>query len=118
MSRIQKEQSQKKKTDNQQKGWKIIHSDSDEEEEYEEEEPVPNETETQKTPTQEPMESQSGKNSNPMEISGTKRQHSLDTSDSDKKNPRPDDENPLQIVPIIPSQGEWRKVEKKKGRKS
>lgn len=73
MSRIQKEQSQKKKTDNQQKGWKIIHSDSDEEEEYEEEEPVPNETETQKTPTQEPMESQSGKNSNPMEISGTKR---------------------------------------------
>jgi len=42
-----------------------------------------------------------------MEISGTKRQHLADTSDSDKENPRPGNENPLQLVHIIPSQGEW-----------
>lgn len=64
------------------------------------------------------MESQSGKNINSIEISGIKRQHSPDASDSDKENPRPDKENPLQLVPIIPSQGKWQKVEKKKGRKS
>lgn len=68
----------KKKTGNHQKGWKFSYTDSDEEEDNEEEEPVQNEshqTETHKTSPQEPMESQSGKNSNSLEISGNKRQH-------------------------------------------
>lgn len=53
-----------------------------------------------------------------MEISGTKMMHSSDTSDLDKENHRPGIENPLQIVPITLAQGEWKKVEKKEGRKS
>lgn len=64
------------------------------------------------------METQSEKNTNSMEIGGTKRQHSPEAHDLDKENPRPGEENPLQLVPIIPSQGEWQKFEKKKGRKS
>lgn len=100
----------KKKTGNHRKAWKFSYIGLDEEEDNEEEEPVLNEsnqTETQKTSPQKPMESQSGKNSDSMEINGTKRQHSSDASDSDKENPRPGEENPLQLVPIIPSQGEW-----------
>lgn len=58
------------------------------------------------------------KKPNSMETSGTKMQHSLDTFDSDKENPQSGDGNPLQLVPMVPSQGEWRKVEKKKGRKT
>jgi len=53
-----------------------------------------------------------------MEISGAKRQYASDTSDSDKENPRPNNENLLQFVPMVPTQGEWHKVEKKKGRKT
>lgn len=64
------------------------------------------------------MESQPEKASDIMELSGTKRQHKSDTSDSDKENPRPGEENPFQLVPMHPVQGEWRKVEKKKGRKT
>lgn len=96
----------KKKTGNHQKGWKFSYTESNEEEDNEEEELVQNEsnqTETQKKSPQEPMESQSGKNVNSMEISGIKRQHSRDASNSEKENPRPEEENPLQLVPIIPS---------------
>jgi len=85
------------------------------------EEPIPNENnqvETQETSPQGLMESQPEKNSDTMENSGTKRLHASDTSDSDKENPRPGAKNPLQLVPTIPSQGEWYKVEKKKGRKT
>ena len=80
----------KKKTGNHQKGWKLSYIELDMEEDNEEEEPIQdesNQTDTQRTTPQEPMESQSGKNTNSMEISGTKRQHSPKASDSDKENP-------------------------------
>lgn len=64
------------------------------------------------------MESKPKKMPDTMENSGTKRLHTLDTFDSDKENPRPGTENPLQFVSTMLSQGEWCKVEKKKGRKT
>lgn len=52
-----------------------------------------------------------------LEISGAKRAHSSEGSDSDKYQPGHTEEN--QLAKIIPTDntGVWRKVEKKKGRK-
>jgi len=41
----------------------------------------------------------------------------LDHADSNKDNPRPVEDTSLALVSSLPTQGEWRKVEKKKGRK-
>ncbi|MCY6524807.1 hypothetical protein, partial [Actinobacillus pleuropneumoniae] len=52
-----------------------------------------------------------------MDTSGAKRHHTLDHSDSDKENPHPMEDTSLVLFWSLPTQGEWRKVEKKKGRK-
>lgn len=49
---------------------------------------------------------------------GTKRHHHSDTSDSDKETIPQNTETQIVIVSTEPSQGEWRKVETKKGRKT
>ena len=51
-------------------------------------------------------------------MGGNKRHHHSDTSDSDKEKIPQNTETQLVIASIEPSQGEWRKVEKKKGRKT
>lgn len=50
-------------------------------------------------------------------MGGNKRQQHPDSSDSDKESGLQKSESQLVIVPTEPTQGEWRKVEKKKGRK-
>ena len=49
---------------------------------------------------------------------GIKRQHHSDTSDSDKETGHPNVSTQLVIASTEPTVGEWRKVEKKKGRKT
>jgi len=51
-------------------------------------------------------------------MGGIKRQHHPDTSDSDKDTGSLNAKTQLAIVSTEPTQGEWRKVEKKKGRKT
>lgn len=51
-------------------------------------------------------------------MGGIKRRHHSDTSDSDKETGPPNTTTQLFIASIEPTQGEWRKVEKKKGRKT
>lgn len=51
-------------------------------------------------------------------MGGIKRHHKSDTSDSDKEGGSQKAETQLVIASIKPTQGEWRKVEKKKGRKT
>jgi len=52
-----------------------------------------------------------------LEISGAKRAHSPEGSDSDKEQPAYTEENQLAIIDPTTNTGVWRKVEKKKGRK-
>lgn len=85
------------------------------------EDPIPNENnQTDKEPEvleitpQDPMELQPTKMPDAMDSSGTKRLHTSDNFDFDKDNPRLDGDNPLALVSTMLSQGEWRKVEKKK----
>lgn len=116
-----KKDSQRRRKSGKRKGWTFPPPDPEEEEEGEEELPIPNENsqvEPQEQSPQVPMEPQPEKAFDTIELSGTKRQHKSDTSDSDKENPQPSEENPLQLVPMHPAQGEWHKVEKKKGRKT
>jgi len=47
-----------------------------------------------------------------------KRYHPSDTSDSDKDTAPQKEETQLVLATIEPTQGEWRKVKKKKGRKT
>ena len=51
------------------------------------------------------------------ESGGNKRQHNSNTSDSDKDNGATIVENQLALIFSMPTQGPWRKVEKKKGGK-
>lgn len=51
-------------------------------------------------------------------MGGIKRQHHSDTSDSDKETGPPNETTQIVIASAEPIQGEWRKVEKKKGRKT
>lgn len=51
-------------------------------------------------------------------MGGIKRHHHSDTSDSDKETGPQNVEIQLVIASIEPTQGEWRKVENKKGRKA
>jgi len=51
-------------------------------------------------------------------MGGTKRHHLSDTSDSDKETGFQTAKTQLVIASTEPTQGEWRKVEKKKGRKT
>ena len=51
-------------------------------------------------------------------MGGIKRQHHSDTSDSDKETGHPNVTTQLVIASTEATVGEWRKVEKKKGRKA
>lgn len=51
-------------------------------------------------------------------MGGTKQYHHSDTSYSDKETTSQKVETQLVIASIESTQGEWRKVEKKKGRKT
>jgi len=51
-------------------------------------------------------------------MGGIKRHHHSDTLDSDKETGPQNVETQIVIASIEPTQGEWRKVEKKKGRKT
>lgn len=51
-------------------------------------------------------------------MGGIKQHHPSDTSDSDKDTAPQKAETQLVLALIKPTQGEWRKVEKKKGRKT
>ena len=53
-----------------------------------------------------------------LEISGNKRSHSPEGSDPDKEQPMSTMENQLAIIDSLPNMDGWRKVEKKKGRKT
>lgn len=103
----------------------ILSPDAEEEESEAEEEEVP----AEKTEVPQQMENQKGSSpNNKTELTrvdpgmgGTKRQHLSDTSDSDKETgPQIAEIADTQIVlaSIEPTHGEWRKVEKKKGRKT
>lgn len=52
-----------------------------------------------------------------LEISGAKRAHSSEGSDSDKEKSMYIEENQLALIAPTPNAGVWRKVKKKKGRK-
>lgn len=52
-----------------------------------------------------------------MDMGRNKRQHISDSSDSDKDNPQLVAESALALITPTESQGVWKEVEKKKGRK-
>ena len=125
-----KANSKKKSNRKQRKGWQFPPPDSEEDESEEEEELVPPES---KQPTQEPevqtedktalmdplrQSKQSDRNGEDMSSGGIKRHHTSETSDSDKDTGTHIAENQIVLATCVPSQGEWRKVEKKKGRKT
>jgi len=80
----------------------------------------------EKTEVSQEMENQKGTTpTNKTELTredpsmgGIKRHHHSDTSDSDKEAGPQNAETQLVIASNEPTQGEWRKVEKKKGRKT
>ena len=53
-----------------------------------------------------------------LDNGGNKILHTSYTSDLDKDNGALTEENQLALILAMPTQGAWRKVEKKKGRKS
>lgn len=121
-----KDTRRKKKVGKQPKGWQFPPPDADdvpvEEEDKEKEHPIPKENnQTHKEPdpeefvTHDLMDSLPGKIPGTMDISGAKRHHTSDHSNSDKDNPRPLEDTSLTQFSSLPTQGEWRK--EKKGRK-
>lgn len=125
---VKKTNSKKKPIRKQRKGWQFPPPEPEEDESKEEEEPVPSES---NKPTQEP-EVQIVDTSVPVDShhpsadrivvdpgsGGIKRQHTSETSDSDKDTGTPHVESQIVLASCEPSLGEWRKVEKKKGRKT
>eukprot|EP00253_Pinus_taeda_P023327 PITA_23327 len=106
----------------QKKGWHFSAPDSEDEEskEAEEENPaekteVSQEMENQK---ETPSDNKAEKSSIAPSTGGNKRLHHSDTLDSNKELGPQNTETKIVIASIEPSQGEWRKVEKKKGRKT
>lgn len=93
--------------------------DSEDEESEAAEEEIPEE----KTAVSQEMENQNGPSSDKKEVQtgmdpgSLKRQHLSDSSDSDKDPGIQNSESQIVIVSTEPTPGEWRKVEKKKGRK-
>lgn len=65
-----------------------------------------------------PLDNKAEKSSMAPSSGGNKRHHFSDTSDSDKETGPQNTETQIVIASIEPSLGEWRKVEKKKGRKT
>ena len=127
---VKKANNKKKPNRKQRKGWQFPPPDSEEDESEEEEELAPSEN-TQPTQGPEvqtkdmtaPVEphlqtNQSERNTVDTGNGGIKRHHTSETSDSDKDTGTQNAENQIVLVTCEPSQGEWRKVEKKKGRKT
>lgn len=52
-----------------------------------------------------------------MDMGRNKRQHTSESSDSDKEIPHPVAETALALITTTEPQGVWKKVEKEKGRK-
>ena len=61
---------------------------------------------------------QTERNTDDMGSGGIKLHHPSETSDSDKDTGTQTTENQISLATCVPSQGGWRKVEKKKGRKT
>ena len=127
---VKKSNSKKKPNRKQRKGWQFPPPDSEEDESEEEEGLAPP---GNKETTQEPKAQtkdttalvdphiqmkQSDRNVVDTGSGGIKRHHTSETSDSDKDTGTKSTENQIVLVTCEPSQGEWRKVEKKKGRKT
>lgn len=122
--------SKRKQKGKQKKGWFFSPPVSDDEESEAEEEDTttekaeaPQETENQKETTTDTKvaqfyPNQAEKTNDEQNMGGTKRHHQSDTSDSDKEVGTQKAETQLVIASIEPTQGVWRKVEKKKGRKT
>ena len=127
---IKKANNKKKPNRKQRKGWQYPPPDLEEDESEEEEELVPpgnqqttQEPEAQKKDTTVLVDphfqtKQSDRNVVDSSSRGIKRNHTSETSDSDKDTGTQHVENQIVLSTCEPSQGEWRKVEKKKGRKT
>lgn len=96
----------------------------DVEEEDEKEHPIPKENNpTFKEPKTEEfvshhlMDTLLGKIPDTMDPNSTKRNNTSDHLDLDKENPRHVEDTSLTLVTSLPTQGEWRKFEKKNVRK-
>lgn len=76
------------------------------------------ESETQELHPQSSMDSQPVNIPDAMDTSGSKWLPTSNNSYSDKENPLPEDDTSLTFVSLMQTQGEWCKVEKKKGRKT
>lgn len=125
-----KENSKKKQKGKQRKGWQYPPPDSEEDDSEAEEEitPTGNIEPTQGQEIQRKDISankdsqlhpnQAEKTSEDLSTGGIKQHHSSDTSDSDKDTGTQTTKKQLVLANIAPSQGEWHKVEKKKGRKT
>lgn len=125
-----KANNKKKQKGKQRKGWQFPPLDSEDDESEAEEEVNPTENtehnlgkETQKenisaNKVSQLHSNQVDKTSEDLNMGGIKRQHPSDTSDSDKDTAPQEAETQLVLASIKPTQGEWRKVEKKKGRKT
>ncbi len=121
---VKKDNRRKKKTEKQANGWQFPPPPPDDEEEEEMDIANPNETNqmnkeptTEDTNLQENIDTTLARISDTMDMGRNKRQHMLDTSNSDKDNPQLVAETTLALITQTESQGGWRKVEKKKGRK-
>ena len=117
----------KKKPGKAAKGWQFPSEEP--ELQAEEVEPTPHENQqtdtsmgTQEQEMQEQLDAtaktQQAMGPGTLDSGGYKRTHTSDTSDSDKDNGAPTEGNQLVLIETEPTLGAWRKVEKKKGRKS
>jgi len=120
-----KDNRRKKKTEKQAKGWQFPPPTSDDEEEEEMEFANPNPTnQMNKEPTekdinaQEHIDTAQATATETTDMGRNKRQHISNSSDSDKDNPQPMAETTLALITPTETQGVWKKVEKKKGRKN
>ena len=117
----------KKKIGKAAKGWQFPSEGPEQQEE--EEEPLPHENKqtdtslgSQEQEMQDPLDTttktQQDMVPGALDSGGYKGTHTSDTSDSDKDNGAQMEENQLVLIETEPTLGAWRKVEKKKGRKS
>lgn len=119
---VPKQKNKKKQKGKQKKGWHFSPPESEDEESEAAEEEIP----AEKTEVSQEMENQKGSSSDNKAVKTSmdpglgslKRHHHSDNSDSDKEPGIQNTETQLVIVSTEPTQGEWRKVEKKKGRKT
>eukprot|EP00253_Pinus_taeda_P024239 PITA_24239 len=127
---VKKANSKKKQKGKQRKGWQFPPLDLEDDESEAEEEVTPTENteptqgeETQKenisaNKVSQLHSNQAEKTSEDLSMGGIKRHHPSDTSDSDKDTAPQKVETQLVLATIKPTQGEWCKAEKKKGRKT